>query len=299
MSVLVVGSVALDSVETPSGGRTEILGGSASFFSTVASFFAPVSLVAVVGDDFPEEHLRFFRERSIDLQGLRRARGRTFRWKGRYGANLNEAETLDTELNVFEQFRPELPASYREARYVFLANIDPDLQSLVLDQVRAPQFVACDTMNFWIRGKPESLRRTLARVDCVLLNDTEARLLSGEHNLVRAARKVRALGPKRVVVKRGEHGALVFDDEIFAVPAYPLEEVRDPTGAGDSFAGGMMGHLASRGEVDGPALRRAAVMGSVAASFAVEDFSLDALKRISRDDLEARYQSFRRLVYFE
>jgi sugar/nucleoside kinase (ribokinase family) len=299
MSVLVVGSVALDSVETPSGRRDEVLGGSASFFSAVASLFAPVSLVAVVGEDFPEEHVRFFAGRSIDLAGLQRAPGRTFRWKGRYVGDLNQAESLDTQLNVFETFDPELPAAYREARFVFLANIDPDLQARVLDQVHAPTFVACDTMNFWIRGKLEALRQTLRRVDCLLVNDGEARLLTGEHNIVRAVRAILKMGPRQVVVKRGEYGAMVMDQEIFAIPAYPLEDVRDPTGAGDTFAGGFVGQLASAGRVDRDTLRRAAVMGTVAASFAVQDFSLDGLKRLTRADLEARYQDFRRLVYFD
>jgi sugar/nucleoside kinase (ribokinase family) len=299
MSLLVVGSVALDSIETPSGSREEILGGSASYFSTVSSLFAPVFLVAVVGQDFPDEHVTFLAERRIDLEGLRRAPGRTFRWKGRYGANLNEAHTLETQLNVFETFNPNLPERYRQADYVFLANIDPELQLRVLDQVAAPRFVACDTMNFWIQGKPEALRRTLARVDCLMINDGEARLLSGETNLPRAARKIRALGPKQVVIKRGEYGALVFGDDIFAVPAFPLEEVRDPTGAGDSFAGGFMGYLASTRRHDREAIRSAAVMGSVAASFAVEDFSLDSLRALDRSHLDERYQRFRHLVYFE
>jgi sugar/nucleoside kinase (ribokinase family) len=299
MSLLVVGSVALDSIETPSGQRDDILGGSASYFSTVASLFEQVFLVAVVGRDFPEDHVRFLGSRSIDLEGLRRAPGRTFRWRGRYGENLNEAQTLETQLNCFETFNPELPERYRQAEYVFLANIDPELQIRVLDQVRAPRFVACDTMNFWIQGKPEALRRTLSRVDCVMINDGEARLLSGERNLPRAARAIRALGPKQVVIKRGEYGALVFDDDVFAVPAFPLEEVHDPTGAGDSFAGGFMGYLAHLRRHEPETVRRAAVMGSVAASFAVEDFSLDRLKRLTRADLDARYQKFRHLVYFE
>jgi sugar/nucleoside kinase (ribokinase family) len=299
MSVLVVGSVALDSVETPSGRRDEVLGGSASFFSTVASLFTPVSLVAVVGEDFPEEHLRFFASRSIDLAGLRRAPGRTFRWKGRYVGDLNQAESLDTQLNVFETFDPVLPDAYRQARHVFLANIDPDLQFRVLDQVRSPAFVACDTMNFWIQGKREALCQTLRRVDCLLVNDAEARLLTGEHNIVRAARGIQRMGPRQVVVKRGEYGAMVVGEEIFAIPAYPLEEVRDPTGAGDTFAGGFVGQLADLGRIDADTLRRAAVMGAVAASFAVQDFSLDGLKHLTRTDLEIRYRDFRRLVYFD
>lgn len=298
MSLIVIGSVALDSVETPHGLREEILGGSASYFSTVAAYFTQVKLVAVVGEDFPAEHVEFLKSRGVDLEGLRHSQGRTFRWKGRYGENLNEAQTLDTQLNVFEQFNPELPVSYRDARYVFLANIDPELQTKVLDQVQAPEFVACDTMNYWITGKPDALRKILERVDCLIINDGEARQLSGETNISRAARKIRAMGPGQVVIKRGEYGALVFGDEVFAVPAFPLEEVKDPTGAGDSFAGGFMGFLAETGRKDHEGVRSAAVMGSVTASFAVEDFSLDSLRRLTRPDIDARFEAFRRLVYF-
>lgn len=299
MSLIVIGSVALDSVETPFGRRDDVLGGSASFFSTVASFFTPVRLVAVVGEDFPEDHVTFLRQRGIDLAGLTRIPGgRTFRWRGRYGENLNEAHTLETQLNVLEHFDPVLPASYRAAEYVFLANIDPDLQSRVLDQVDKPKFVAADTMNFWIQGKLPALKRLLERLDCLVLNDSEAKQLTGETNISRAARAIRAMGPKQVVIKRGEYGALVFGEEIFAVPAFPLEEVRDPTGAGDSFAGGFMGHLAATGRNDHEAVRSAVVMGSVAASFAVEEFSLDGLRRLTRQDLVTRYDAFRRLVYF-
>ncbi len=298
MSLIVIGSVALDSVETPHGQREDILGGSAAYFATVASYFTKVKLVAVVGEDFPEEHVAFLRDRGVDLEGLRKNKGRTFRWKGRYGENLNEAQTLETQLNVLETFNPELPASYRDAPYVFLANIDPELQSKVLDQVTAPRFVACDTMNYWIHGKPGALRTLLQRIDCLVVNDGEARQLSGETNITRAARKIRGMGPKQVVIKRGEYGALVFGEEIFAAPAFPLEEVKDPTGAGDSFAGGFMGHLAMTGRNDHEAVREAAIMGSVTASFAVEEFSLDRLRRLSRQDIDARYQAFRRLVHF-
>ena len=299
MSLIVIGSVALDSVETPFGRRDDVLGGSASFFSTVASFFTPVRLVAVVGEDFPEEHVAFLRQRGIDLAGLTRIPGgRTFRWRGRYGENLNEAHTLETQLNVLEHFDPVLPAGYRSAEYVFLANIDPDLQSRVLDQVEKPKFVAADTMNFWIDGKLPALRKLMERLDCMVLNDGEAKQLTGETNISRAARAIRAMGPKQVVIKRGEYGALAFGDETFAVPAFPLEEVRDPTGAGDSFAGGFMGHLAATGRNDHEAVRSAVVMGSVAASFAVEQFSLDGLRTLTRQDLLARHDAFRRLVYF-
>ncbi len=298
MSLIVIGSVALDSVETPHGQREEILGGSASYFSTVASYFTKVKLVAVVGEDFPEEHVAFLKDRGVDLEGLRKSKGRTFRWKGRYGENLNEAQTLETQLNVLETFNPELPASYTDAPYVFLANIDPELQGKVLDQVKAPKFIACDTMNYWITGKPAALREILQRIDCLVVNDGEARQLSGETNITRAAKKIRAMGPKQVIIKRGEYGALVFGEETFAAPAFPLEEVKDPTGAGDSFAGGFMGYLASTGRNDHEAVRAAAVMGSVTASFAVEEFSLDRLKRLSRPDIDGRYEAFRRLVRF-
>jgi sugar/nucleoside kinase (ribokinase family) len=300
VSLIVIGSVALDSVETPFGVREEVLGGSASYFSIVASFFTKVRLVAVVGDDFPQEHIDLLERHGVDLGGLeRKPAGRTFRWKGRYGENLNEAHTLDTELNVLETFDPVLPERFRDAEYVFLANIDPVLQSRVLDQVRAPKFVACDTMNFWIDKSLPALRQILERVDCLIINDGEARALSGETNISRAAKRIRAMGPKQVVIKRGEYGALVFDDEVFAVPAFPLEEVHDPTGAGDSFAGGFMGHLASTRRADFEAVRCAAVMGSVAASFAVEEFSLDGLRTLTLAELRERYAAFRRLVYFE
>ena len=240
MSLLVVGSVALDSVETPFGLKEEVLGGSASYFSTAASFFTPVQMVAVVGEDFPPAHLEFLRSRGVDTQGVSHEKGRTFRWKGRYGWQLNEAETLDTQLNVFQSFAPKLSAQHREARYVMLGNIHPELQAQVVDQVRAPQLVAADTMNFWINGSRPALLKTLARVNLLFVNDTEARLLSGEHNILRAARAILAMGPQRVVIKRGEYGALLVEKEhVFACPAMPLSDVYDPTGAGDTFAGGF------------------------------------------------------------
>jgi sugar/nucleoside kinase (ribokinase family) len=300
MSLLVVGSVALDSLETPFGKRDEVLGGSASYFSTCASFFGPVRAVAVVGEDFPEEHLAFLASRGVDLAGVVRKPGRTFRWKGRYEFDLNTAHTLDTQLNVFAEFRPELPAAWRDSEHVFLGNIDPDLQRAVLDQVRAPKFVACDTMNFWIASKRESLLRTLQRVDLLFVNDAEARELAGESNVVKAARKILGFGPSAVVVKRGEYGAMFFSgSEIFAASAYPLANVFDPTGAGDSFAGGFMGYLArTRGE-DGGALRRAIVLGSVLASFTVEQFSLDRLRTLTVGEIRARYAEARQLAHFE
>jgi sugar/nucleoside kinase (ribokinase family) len=300
MSLLVVGSVALDSVETPFGREEEVLGGSATFFSVCASFFGPVRLVGVVGEDFPEEHLRFLASRGIDLSGLSRRPGRTFRWKGRYEFDLNQAHTLDTQLNVFADFRPHLPEAHRDASHVFLGNIDPDLQRSVLDQVRSPRFVACDTMDFWISQKRPSLLETLKRVDMLFVNDAEARQLAGEHNVVKAAREILACGPRAVVVKRGEHGALFFSgEEVFAASAYPLPALFDPTGAGDSFAGGFMGYLARSGGDGHAVMRRAIVLGGVLASFAVEQFSLDRLRTLTPEEIRSRYGEFRQLTHFD
>jgi sugar/nucleoside kinase (ribokinase family) len=300
MSLLVVGSVALDSVETPFGAREEVLGGAATYFSICASFFGPVRLVGVVGQDFPQEHLRFLESRGVDLTGLAREPGLTFRWKGLYQADLNQARTLDTQLNVFATFRPDLPEAYRDSHYLFLANIDPDLQRYVLDQVRSPRFVGCDTMNYWIASKRASLLETLRRVDMLFVNDAEARQLAGEQNVVQAARQILTMGPRAVVVKRGEYGALFFSgDQMFAASAYPLPVLFDPTGAGDSFAGGFMGYLASVGKQDHQALRRAIVVGGVLASFAVEQFSLDRLRTLTAAEIRARYGEFRRLAHFD
>jgi sugar/nucleoside kinase (ribokinase family) len=299
MSVLVVGSVALDSVETPYGAREETLGGSATYFSTAASFFAPVRLVAVIGEDFPEAHLAMLEQRGIDLRGLARVKGRTFRWKGRYSHQLADAETLDTQLNVFEHFQPDLPESWRSTPFVFLGNIDPALQARVLDQVRAPTLVAADTMNFWIHGRLDELKHTLRRVDLLFINDAEARDLAGEQNVVRAAQAILAMGPKVVAIKRGEYGAIIFNaQQAFTAPAFPLAEVRDPTGAGDSFAGGFMGYLARAGKVDEQSLRRALVMGSVMASFAVEGFSLDRLRTVTEAEIHGRFRAFKALTEF-
>ena len=306
MSILVVGSVAYDTVETPFGKADHVLGGSASFFSVAASFFVPVNLVGVVGEDFGEEQLKAFRGREIDLEGLERVPGKTFHWAGKYSFDLNARETICTELNVFETFKPKIPARYRRSEHVFLGNIDPVLQRQVLDQVERPKLVACDTMNFWISGQPDELRKTLSRVDVLLINDAEARQLSGEWNMVKAARAIRAMGPRVLVVKKGEHGVLMFtEDASFAAPAYPLEEVFDPTGAGDTFAGGFLGCLASqagggtRDRADGAALRRAVIMGSTLASFCVEAFSLDRLTRLTRAEIDARFQLFKELTHFE
>jgi sugar/nucleoside kinase (ribokinase family) len=300
MSLLVVGSVAFDSVETPFGQVEEVLGGSGTYFSTSASFFTDVSLVAVIGEDFPEEHLEFLRSREIDLRGLQTAPGKTFRWKGRYGFDLNEAQTLDTQLNVFESFRPELPAGYEDAEYVFLANIDPGLQLDVLNQVKKPSLVACDTMNFWIEGKREALLKTLLHVDILIINEGETRQLAGEANLVKAARSILAMGPKTLVVKRGEYGVIMFTEHsIFTVPAYPLETVFDPTGAGDTFAGGFMGYLASTRNLSDASIRQAIVFGCVMASFTVEDFSLNRLKTLDYAEVEERFRKFKLLTDFD
>ncbi|PYQ49380.1 MAG: sugar kinase [Acidobacteria bacterium] len=300
MSILVVGSVAYDTVETPFGRAEKVLGGSASFFAVAASFFAPVNLVAVVGDDFGEKPLSAFKGRPIDLEGLEKTAGKTFHWQGKYSYDLNARETVCTDLNVFEFFKPRIPDRYRRSEHVFLGNIDPVLQRQVLDQVDRPKVVACDTMNFWITGKPDELRKTLAVVDVLLINDAEARQLSGEWNVVKAARAIRALGPRTLVIKKGEHGVLMFSDEgSFAAPAYPLEEVFDPTGAGDTFAGGFLGYLAGCPAVDEASLRRAVVMGSTLASFSVEAFSLDRLLTLSRPEIDARYRLFKRLTHFE
>jgi sugar/nucleoside kinase (ribokinase family) len=299
--LLVVGSVALDSVATPFGAVREALGGSATFFSYAASFFTGVRLLATVGEDFPREHLELLRGRGVDIASLQVSKGRTFRWAGEYGYDLNEAKTLDTQLNVFADFKPVLAPELRKIPYLFLANIDPVLQLDVLHQMEErPRLVALDTMNFWIRGKREDLGRVLAEVDVVTINDGEARELAGEPNLVRATRAIAAMGPKTVVVKRGEYGALMFcEGAFFMVPAYPLDSVYDPTGAGDSFAGGFVGYLAATDRVDAPAMRRALVYGSVVASFAVEDFSLNRLTRLTRDEIDQRYEAFGDLTRLE
>src|SRR5262245_4314734 len=300
MSILVVGSVAYDTVETPFGRAERVLGGSASFFAMAASFFAPVALVGVVGDDFGDKELEVFRKRGIDLQGLERTPGKTFHWQGKYSYDLNSRDTVCTELNVFESFKPKIPTAYRRAAFVFLGNIDPVLQRDVLDQVERPELVACDTMNFWISGKLDELKRTLARVDVLLINDAEARQLSGEWNIVKAARAIRALGPRTLVVKKGEHGVLMFSDEgSFAAPAYPLEDVFDPTGAGDTFAGGFVGYLAGAPARNEETLRRAVIMGSTLASFCVEAFSLDRLVTLTRPEIDERFRLFKRLTHFE
>jgi sugar/nucleoside kinase (ribokinase family) len=300
MAILVVGSIAYDSVRTPFGEARDVLGGSAAYFAVAASYFAPVRLVAAVGGDFRPEDRALLAEREIDLRGLAGEAGKTFRWSGEYGYNLNEARTLATHLNVFEHFRPRLPEEYRDSEFVFLANIDPDLQREVLEQVQEPRLVALDTMNYWIESKPESLRRTLAEVDLLVINDAEVRQLTGEANLVRAAARIFEWGPSTLVVKRGEYGVLMFTPQSrFAAPAYPLEEVMDPTGAGDTFAGGFVGYLANTGNLDEASIRQAIVMGSVMASFNVEKFSLERLRELQYPEIRDRYRAFRRLTHFE
>lgn len=301
MALLVVGSVAFDSVKTPFGEVEEALGGSATYFSTSASYFTDVSLVAVVGEDFPEKHINFLKTRSIDVSGLERAAGgKTFRWKGQYGFDLNEAQTLDTQLNVFQSFKPKLSEKHKKADVVFLANIDPDLQREVVSQVESPKLVAMDTMNFWITGKRDSLIKTLGKVDLLFINDAEARQLTGKPNLVKAAREINSYGPKTVVIKRGEYGVLLFHgDEIFSAPAYPLEDVFDPTGAGDTFAGGFMGYISNAMDFSGATLRRATIMGSVMASYNVEDFSLNRIKNLDYKEIESRFRAFKRLSHFD
>jgi sugar/nucleoside kinase (ribokinase family) len=301
MTVLVVGSVALDSVETPFGKADHVLGGSGTFFSASASHLAPVQLVGVIGNDYPIEELRkAFAKRPIDLSGLEQQDGASFRWRGRYRHDLNMAETLETHLGVFSNFRPKIPDQFRNAPFVFLGNIDPRLQLEVLEQVSKPKLVACDTMNFWIESRRPDILRLLERVDLITLNDAEARQLTEEFNLVKAARWIMARGPKHVLIKKGEHGAFMFTaDSIFFAPAYPLESVFDPTGAGDSFAGGFMGYLARTGDLSEANLRRAVVYGSAMGSFAVEKFSVQRLLEITPSEIQKRVADFYKLVVFE
>ena len=299
--VLIAGSVALDSLETPSGTAENALGGAATYGSVAASLFAPVHLVGVVGDDFPDEHLDFLKARNIDLAGLQVIEGgKTFRWKGDYLGDLNQAVTHETQLGVFEHFEPTLPPQYRDADFVFLANINPQLQLRVLDQVRHPRLVLCDTMNLWINIAREAVWEIFKRVDIAVLNDGEARLLTEEDNLLRAGKKLLEIGPKHVIIKKGEHGALMFspDSSLFVAPPYPIEEVVDPTGAGDSFAGALIGYLAQTDDLSIENLRRAVVYGSVVASTTVQGFSLQALRVLDMQEVERRYQSVRQISAF-
>ncbi len=301
MSLLVVGSVAFDCLESPYGKVERAVGGAATYFAVAASFFTPVHLVAVVGDDFSKEDAAVFKGRPIDIEGLERATGKTFFWSGRYSQNLNERVTLATELNCFAEFKPRLPEKYRNAKYVFLANIAPDLQRDVLHQVKVkPKIAAMDTMNYWIERTNAELRETLKHVDILMINDTETRELSSEHNLLLAAKHIFKMGPSTLVVKRGEYGAMLVDKNgIFCVPAFPLEEPHDPTGAGDSFAGGFMGYLASVGNKSDAFLRRAMVYGSVLGSFAVEQFGLDRLLKLKKTEIHGRARHFAKLTQFK
>ncbi len=301
MSLLVVGSVAFDALESPYGKVERALGGAATYFAVAASFFTPVNLVGIVGDDFTENDAQVFRGRRIDLEGLERASGKTFFWAGRYSENLNERVTLTTDLNVFAEFKPRLPEKYRSARHVFLANIAPELQRSVLQQVKKrPKVAALDTMNYWIAGSNAELRETLRHVDILMINDSETRELSNEHNLLRAAKHIFKMGPSTLIVKRGEYGAMMVDKTgVFCVPAFPLEEPHDPTGAGDSFAGGFMGYLAGADKQGDAELRRAMVYGSVLGSFAVERFGLERLRTLKRAEINTRARHFAKLTHFK
>lgn len=300
MSVLVVGSVALDTIETPFGKAEDALGGSATFFSAAASYFCPISLVGVVGDDYPRDSLRFLEQRGVDLAGLETRKGESFRWSGVYDFDLNSRATRETRLGVFAEFKPDIPEAFRDAEWIFLGNIDPVLQLDVLDQVRAPKLVACDTMNYWIEGKRADLLRLLERVNVIMVNDSEARELSGEYNLLKAARWIQRRGPSMVVVKKGEHGAILFTpDVIFFAPGFPLEDVFDPTGAGDAFAGGFMGCIARAGTTSTDELRRAMIYGSTLGSFAVERMGVERLMDLEMDEIDERVARFRDLTSFE
>jgi sugar/nucleoside kinase (ribokinase family) len=300
MSLLAIGSIAFDSICTPYGVVEEILGGSATFFSITASWFTSVSIVAVVGEDFGHQHFKVFSDRSIDTRGVEQVPGRTFRWKGEYRGDMNQAHTLDTQLNVFETFVPKIPAAYLDSQFLFLGNIVPALQLNVRQALPNLRASALDTMNYWIQGMPEELARVLATVDILLINEGEARMLSHQNNLKKAAATIQKLGPRVVVIKRGEHGATLFSGQnIFTVPAFPLDDVCDPTGAGDTFAGGFMGHLARTGDLSDANLRRAAVYGSVMGSFAVEEFGVARLLRLTAAEIESRYREIKTLTHFD
>ena len=289
----------MDSIETPFGKKDEILGGSATFFSIAASFFDKVNIIATVGEDFPKKHLKMLKHRNIGIDGITVKRGKTFRWEGRYEYDMNVAHTLATHLNVFRDFSPDIPQNLRNSRVLFLANIDPDLQERVLSQMNKPKLIACDSMNHWITGKKRSLEKFLHKVDIFLLNDSEARQLSGEANLIKAAKSITSCGPKAVVIKKGEHGVLYYSrGSHFLAPAYPLDNVYDPTGAGDTFAGGMIGYLSKAGKIDNASIRKSIIYGSILASFAVEDFSINKLLKISMGDISKRYNELKEMTKF-
>ena len=298
MSLLVVGSIAFDSVETPTDRRDNVIGGSATYFSYAASYFTPVNLVGVVGEDWPAEHTALLESRNINTEGLEIKPGeKTFSWKGKYLPNMNDRETLEVNLNVFETFSPVLPESYKDTPFVFLANGAPTVQMQVLDQVSNPKLVVADTMDLWINIQKNDLLELIKRIDGLVLNDSEARLLTGEENLVKAGKAVLELGAKFCVLKKGEHGAMYFDeDDCYVLPAFPTDQVLDPTGAGDSFAGGMMGYLASQDAIDPASIKRALVYGTLVASFNVEDFSLQRMKQIEREALEQRFLQYQQML---
>lgn len=299
MPLLVVGSVGLDSVETPHGKVEEVLGGSAVYFSWAAHFFSPVRLVGVVGTDFPKHFRELLSKKAIDTTGLKELEGRTFRWRGRYQGTMHSATTLSVELNVFGQYEPRVPEPFRDSQFVFLANGLPSLQQRVLEQMKGPQFVAADTMNHWINEKKKELLEVLRRIDALILNDEEARQLTGESNLIRAARSLQTIGPKYIIIKKGEHGAiLVTPKGFFLMPGFPTEHVKDPTGAGDSFAGGIMGYLAKKGVVAEETIKHAIMYGTILASFNVEDFSIKRLQQITIEDIEGRKREFEGMVRF-
>ncbi|HOX09340.1 MAG TPA: PfkB family carbohydrate kinase [Candidatus Omnitrophota bacterium] len=298
MSLLVVGSIALDSVKTPFGKAEDALGGSAVYFSCAATFFNKARLVGVVGADFPAKYIKLLGKRGVDTQGLKIDGGKTFRWKGEYDYDLNTAHTIYTHLNVFADFKPEIPAAYRDSENVFLANIDPSLQLDVLKQIDSPRLIACDTMNYWIESKPKQLKRLLEHVDIFFCNDREAREFSGEHNLLKAARYIFSCGPKIAIIKKGEHGVLCVSKKfVFSYPAYILEDPFDPTGAGDTFAGGFMGYVSRAKRVNEAELRKACAFGTILASYTVEDFSVNRLLRLGKKDISGRYAKFRRLMH--
>jgi sugar/nucleoside kinase (ribokinase family) len=307
MSVVVVGSVAFDTITSPSGSVKDILGGAATYFALAASYFTPVRVVAVVGEDFGAEQEKVFKNHGIDTRGIERATGKTFRWGGSYVDNLNEAKTHFTDLNVFQSFQPRIPNEYQDTEFLFLANIQPTLQADVRRKMDGVRLTGCDTMNYWIKGAPKELAETLKLVDVLLINDTETKMLAGESNLPRAARKVLAMGPKALVIKHGEYGATIFFREgafgighhPFRAPALPIEEVKDPTGAGDSFAGGFMGYLAAQKQLNREVLKRALFYGGVMGSFAVERFGTERLQSLTRDEIDARFQVFRELTHLE
>ena len=302
MSLLVVGSVAFDAVRTPHGNVDKMLGGSATYFAVAASYFAPVQLVGVVGDDFEDEHHKVLLDRGVSTEGLERVPGRTFFWSGEYAPNMNDRTTLDTQLNVFATFQPKLPAEYRKSPFLFLGNIHPELQSLVQSQMESPKLIGGDTMNLWIETARPALEQTIKGLNILVVNDSEARMLSGEWNLAKAARAIRGMGPETVVIKRGDNGASVYEEgHTFFAPALPIEEVHDPTGAGDSFAGGFMGYLAAHSSHPSSVnqMRRAVIYGSVMGSFAVEHFGLERFKTLEREEIDARYREFQNLTRFE